>query len=80
MNFSKKCGIIFLCRRNYIRIYLSREDSRLFQVVSNSKFVSVGVRSPNEINAPQIYYFKEVPVLCVQQQLTRQKAFILEGP
>ena len=37
--------------------YLSREDSRLFQVVSNSKFVSVGVRSPNEINALRIYYF-----------------------
>ncbi len=61
--------------------YLSQSRRfRLFQVVSNSKFVSVGVRSPNEINAPQIYYFKEVPVLCVQQQLTRQKAFILEGP
>ena len=32
--------------------YLSREDSHL-QVVSNSKFVSVGVRSPTEINAPR---------------------------
>ena len=34
-------------------IYLSREDSHLFQVVSNSKFVSVGVKSPTEINAPR---------------------------
>ena len=34
-------------------IYLSREDSHLFQVVSNSKFVSVGVQSPTEINAPR---------------------------
>ena len=34
-------------------IYLSREDSHLFQVVSNSKFVSVGVQSPIEINAPR---------------------------
>ena len=33
--------------------YLSREDSHLFQVVSNSKFVSVGVQSPTEINAPR---------------------------
>ena len=32
--------------------YLSREDSHLFQVVSNSKFVLVGVQSPTEINAP----------------------------
>ena len=44
MNFFRECGI-------------RREDSRLFQVVSNSKFVSVGVRSPNEINALRIYYF-----------------------
>ena len=29
--------------------YLSREDSHLFQVVSDSKFVSVGVQSPTEI-------------------------------
>ena len=34
-------------------IYLSREDSHLFRVVSNSKFVSVGVQSPTEINAPR---------------------------
>ena len=34
-------------------IYLSREDSHLFQVVSDSKFVSVGVQSPTEINAPR---------------------------
>ena len=34
-------------------IYLSREDSHLFQVVSNGKFVSVGVQSPTEINAPR---------------------------
>ena len=33
--------------------YLSREDSHLFQVVSDSKFVSVGVQSPTEINAPR---------------------------
>ena len=33
------------------KYYLSREDSHLFQVVSNSKFVSVGVQSPTEINA-----------------------------
>ena len=33
--------------------YLSREDSHLFQVVSNNKFVSVGVQSPTEINAPR---------------------------
>ncbi len=32
-------------------VYLSRRlDSHLFQVVSNSKFVSVGVQSPTEIN------------------------------
>jgi len=35
------------------KFYLSREDSHLFQVVSNSKFVSVGVQSPTEINAPR---------------------------
>ena len=34
-------------------VYLSREDSHLFQVVSDSKFVSVGVQSPTEINAPR---------------------------
>ena len=34
-------------------IYLSREDSHLFQVVSNSKLVLVGVQSPTEINAPR---------------------------
>ena len=34
-------------------IYLSREDSHLFQVASDSKFVSVGVQSPTEINAPR---------------------------
>ena len=33
--------------------YLSRKDSHLFQVVSDSKFVSVGVQSPTEINAPR---------------------------
>jgi len=33
--------------------YLSREDSHLFQVVRDSKFVSVGVQSPTEINAPR---------------------------
>ena len=33
--------------------YLSREDSHLFQVVSDSKFVSVRVQSPTEINAPR---------------------------
>ena len=33
--------------------YLSREDSHLFQVVSDSKFVSVGVQYPTEINAPR---------------------------
>ena len=33
------------------KYYLSREDSHLFQVVSNSKVVSVGVQSPTEINA-----------------------------
>ena len=42
-------------RRSYyiMLIYLSREDSHLFQVVSDSKFVSVGVQSPTEINAPR---------------------------
>ena len=35
------------------KFYLSREDSHLFQVVSNNKFVSVGVQSPTEINAPR---------------------------
>ena len=34
-------------------IYLSREDSHLFQVVSDSKFVSVGVQYLTEINAPR---------------------------
>ena len=49
-----------LCSRKLLRsvpitkkFYLSREDSHLFQVVSNSKFVSVGVQSPTEINAPR---------------------------
>ena len=56
MNFSKM-RYNLLCRRNYIRMTSQAKDSRLFQVVSNSKFVSVGVRSPNEINALRIYYF-----------------------
>ena len=37
----------------YYKYYLSREDSHLFQMVSNGKFVSVGVQSPTEINAPR---------------------------
>ncbi len=40
-------------RRRYESLYLSREDSHLFQVASDSKFVSVGVQSPTEINAPR---------------------------
>ena len=57
MNFSKKCGIIFFMQKK-LYPYLS-QAKRLphFLVVSNSKFVSVGVRSPNEINALRIYYF-----------------------
>ena len=35
--------------------YLSREDSHLFQVVSDSKFVSVGVQSPTEIKNLILY-------------------------
>ena len=34
-----------------VRLELSRDDFHLFQMVSNSKFVSVGVQSPTEINA-----------------------------
>ena len=33
--------------------YLSREDSHFLQVVSDSKFVSVGIQSPTERNAPR---------------------------
>ena len=38
--------------------YLSRENSHLFQAVSNSKFVSVGVQSP----AARLEYNKMIPV------------------
>ena len=46
------CYIMLFCAYCLI-FYLSREDSHLFQVVSDSKFVSVGVQSPTEINAPR---------------------------
>ena len=36
-----------------VRAYLSREDFHLFQVANDSKFVSVGIQSPTEINAPR---------------------------
>ena len=41
-----------------ILFYLSRENSHLFQAVSNSKFVSVGVQSP----AARLEYNKMIPV------------------
>ena len=46
------CYIMLFCAYCLI-FYLSREDSHLFQVVSDSKFVSVGVQSLTEINAPR---------------------------
>ncbi len=53
-NFIKKCIMMYkntALSKTGLYFYLSREDSHLFQVVSNSKFVSVGVQSPTEINA-----------------------------
>ena len=44
---------IYIWSLSMFYFYLSREDSHLFQVVSDSKFVSVGVQSPTEINAPR---------------------------
>ena len=36
-----------------LKLFISVEKTPPLQVVSNSKFVSVGVRSPTEINAPR---------------------------
>ena len=47
-NFEKSSFCVYLRKS-----YLSREDSHLFQVVSDSKFVSVGVQYLTEINAPR---------------------------
>ena len=42
-----------ICTADMLLIYLSREGSHLFQVVSHNKLVSVGGGSPTEINAPR---------------------------
>ena len=47
--FESRLALLFLPEMNHLRFfYLSQEDSHLFQVASDSKFVSVGVQSPTE--------------------------------
>ena len=55
INYSLLLSIFYVKTRNFVnkKFFISIGKTPPLQVVSNSKFVSVGVQSPTEINAPR---------------------------
>ena len=55
INYSLLLSIFYVKTRDFVnkKFFISIGKTPPLQVVSNSKFVSVGVQSPTEINAPR---------------------------
>ena len=76
INYSLLLSIFYVKTRDFVnkKFFISIGKTPPLQVVSNSKFVSVGVQSPTEINAPRMRSDSDRNMSASLTRITRAKS------